>query len=69
MDVQHRIRELKAQGWTIAAIADGLGLHWNTVANWERGRFQPESPKMVMMALQVLAQQEPPKKKRYTAGA
>jgi transcriptional regulator with XRE-family HTH domain len=33
--------ERKQRGWTLAETAEVLGVHWNTVARWERGEMTP----------------------------
>ncbi len=33
--------EREQRGWTLAETAEVLGVHWNTVARWERGEMTP----------------------------
>lgn len=33
--------EREHRGWTLAKTADVLGVHWNTIARWERGEMTP----------------------------
>ncbi|CAN5803736.1 hypothetical protein BH24GEM1_BH24GEM1_20180 [soil metagenome] len=35
--------EREQRGWTLAEMADVLGVHWNTVARWERGDMTPSA--------------------------
>ena len=65
-----RVREalviLRERGWTLAAIADELSVHRESVWAWVAGRRAPENPKLVMMALERLLQRRRiPKRKRY----
>lgn len=65
-DVQTKIADLKALGWTLAAIASELEMHWNTVNRWDKGTRYPDNPKPVLMALDTLAKRKRiPKRRRY----
>ena len=65
-DVQTALGELKAKGWTLAAIADELDLHRDSVAGWDAGRHSPANSKVVLVALEsLLRRQRVPKRKRY----
>jgi transcriptional regulator with XRE-family HTH domain len=69
MELQ-RVKEvlaiLKGRGWTTAALADELGVHRDSVWSWETGRYSPENPKLVMIALERLLQRRRiPKRRRY----
>lgn len=33
--------EREQRDWTLAQMADAIGVHWNTVARWERGDMTP----------------------------
>ena len=69
-DVQRVLGELKAKGWTLAAIADELELHRDSVAGWDAGRHSPANAKVVLLALESLVRrQRVPKRKRYTKKA
>jgi transcriptional regulator with XRE-family HTH domain len=35
--------EREARDWTLAEMAEVLGVHRNTVARWERGDFEPSA--------------------------
>ena len=66
-DAQRVLGELKAKGWTIAAIADEMDVHRETVANWDTARHPPANAKVVVMALEsLLRRQRVPKRRRYT---
>jgi hypothetical protein len=64
-EVQTLVNDLVKQGWTIAAIADTLGVSWETVKYWQQGKHPPRSPQAIVMALTMLKSQEPPLKRRY----
>ena len=67
--VQKRIRELKVKGWTLAAIADGLGVTWYTAQRWDLGQQYPTTPKPVLIVLAALVERKRvPKKRRYQKG-
>ena len=64
-DVQLKLGELKEQGWSLAALADELGMHWNTVNRWDKGTRYPDNPRPVVMALDALTKRKPPPRRRY----
>ena len=67
-EVQEKISKLKESGWTLAAIADELAMHWNTVNRWDKGTRYPDNPRPVLMALETLTTRKPPKRRRYAPG-
>ena len=67
-DIQARIAGLTAGGWTLAAIADELDIHYTTLARWRTGMRYPENAKAVLMALDSLAGKKHPPKRRYPNG-
>jgi hypothetical protein len=69
-DVQTIIADLKAKGWTLAAIADEVGVTWFTVKRWETGEQYPDTPKPVLMMLDsLLKRKRIPKQRRYAKGS
>ena len=65
-EVQDVLADLKFKGWTLAAIADALEVHRETVANWDAGRHPPANPKLIEGALrELLRRRSVPKKRRY----
>ena len=65
-DVRLRITELKKKGWTLAAIADELSSHRETVYRWDAGRNYPPKAKGVIVILDALLKRKRiPKRKRY----
>ena len=64
-DIQERIHELEAKGWTQKAIADELEVTWQAVHYWKSGERYPGMPKAVLLALDALMKRKPPKRRRY----
>ena len=64
-DVQERIGKLRSNGWTLAAIADEVGTHRETVSRWESGKYYPENSKAVLLLLDTLMKRKPPPRRRY----
>ena len=65
-DVQQQIAELREKGWTIAAIADELDTHRETVARWVSGQRYPEHSKAISALLDTLSKRKRiPKRRRY----
>lgn len=68
-DVQIKLDELKEKGWTLAALADELGITVNAVEKWKAGDRQPANSKSVLTLLdQISKKKRIPKKRRYTNG-
>ncbi len=66
-NVQEKIAQLQAKGWTLAAIADEIGMARNTVEKWKAGDRNPRGQKMVLASLEsLLRRKRIPKKRRYT---
>ena len=65
-DVQCRIAELQAKGWTLAALADALGNHVNTLEKWKAGDRYPANSTSVLIAMAALAERTsiPAKRRR-----
>ena len=69
-DIQLKIAELVDKGWTLAAIADELGVTSDTVELWRAGKRNPTNAKAVLLMLdKVLKKKRIPKKKRYAKGS
>lgn len=65
-DIQDRIAQLQEKGWTLASLADELGVTTNAVEKWKAGDRQPSNAKAVLMLLSRLAgRKRIPKKRRY----
>jgi transcriptional regulator with XRE-family HTH domain len=65
-DVQTRIAQLQDKGWTLAALADELGVTSNAVEKWKAGDRYPRLEKPVLDAFDRLAKlKRIPKKRRY----
>jgi len=68
-DVQTRIAELQEKGWTLAALADELGVTVNAVEKWKAGARQPANPKAIFALLdEIDGHKRIPKKRRYKFG-
>ena len=69
-EIQSRIAQLVEKGWTLAAIADELGVKPDTVENWRAGRRNPTNAKAILAMLdKVLEKKRIPKRKRYEQGS
>ena len=65
-DIQIKINELQEKGWTLAALADELGVTVNAVEKWKAGNRYPRNAKAVLIVLEQLAERKRiPKKRRY----
>jgi transcriptional regulator with XRE-family HTH domain len=65
-DIQIIIEELREKGWTLAALADELGVTVNAVEKWKAGDRYPRNVKAVLIVLEQLAERKRiPKKRRY----
>ncbi len=65
-EIQELLAQLQAKGWTIAAIADELGMARLSVAGWKAGKHEPANSKVVGAALkQLRSRRRIPKRRRY----
>ena len=65
-DIQSRLAELQEKGWTLAALADELGVTINAVEKWKAGDRYPSNAKAVLMLLdQLITRKRVPKQRRY----
>jgi transcriptional regulator with XRE-family HTH domain len=65
-EIQSRIAQLVERGWTLAAIADELGVKSDTVENWRAGRRNATNAKAILTLLDQIAKRKRiPKKRRY----
>ena len=63
--VQKTLTELEEKGWSLAAIADELGVSYNAVQKWKAGDRQPATSKLVLQGLEALHQRNRiPKRRR-----
>ena len=66
-DIQDKIAELQDKGWTLAALANELGVTVNAVEKWKAGDRHPTNARAVLGLLdQVATRRRIPKKRRYT---
>ena len=66
-DVQTLLADLKAKGWTNAAIADEIGVTVNAVEKWQAGDRNISRSHLIL--LNQLIKKKPPKKRRYPKGS
>ena len=67
--VQERISNLERKGWTLAAIADEVGVSYNAAQKWKAGDRYPSNAKAVVQSLDVLCKRRRiPRKRRATVG-
>jgi transcriptional regulator with XRE-family HTH domain len=68
-DVREAIKSLRSSGWTVATIAEAVGVDPSSVARWEAGRRSPENVKGVLLILEGLAKRKRvPKRRRAASG-
>jgi lambda repressor-like predicted transcriptional regulator len=68
-NVQERIAILRQSGWTLAAMADEVGVSWRTMKRWSVGETYPDTAKLVILVLNRLRGRRVPKKRRYAKGS
>ena len=67
--VQEKLASLQAKGWTLAAIADEVGVTYNAVVKWKAGDRTPSNEKLLLEHLdRLLQQRKVPKQRRYQNG-
>src|SRR5919106_56512 len=64
-ELKRLLSELMTRGWTYAAMADELGIRWDSVRSWHLGTHSPRASHAIMLTLQGLKEREPPPKRRY----
>lgn len=69
-EIQLRIAKLAEKGWTLAAIADELGVTSDTVELWKAGKRNPTNVRGILLMLDRVSEMKRiPKKKRYAPGS
>lgn len=69
-EIQSRISQLVEKDWTLAAIADELGVTSDTVELWKAGRRNPTNVKGILLMLDKVSEKKRiPKKRRYAPGS
>ena len=64
-DVQNKLLELKDKGWTMAAIADELGVSHMSVFRWQKGMRKADNSRSVLYLLDALMKRKRiPKQRR-----
>ena len=64
-EIVQKIEELRGNGWTLASLADELGVHRDTAYGWIARGHSPANPKLVSRALDTLLKRKPPPRRRY----
>jgi transcriptional regulator with XRE-family HTH domain len=65
-DIQAKINDLQEKGWTLAALADELGITVNAVEKWKAGNRYPSNIKAVNALLdRITLRKRVPKQRRY----
>ena len=62
--VQERLSDLEGKGWSLAAIADEMGIAYNTVQKWKAGDRCPSNIKAVLQSLDALCRRKRVPRKR-----
>ena len=52
--VQEKLAGLEEKGWTLAAIADEVGVTYNAVQKWKAGTRRPSNARPVLQSLDNL---------------
>ena len=69
-DIQTSLLQLRSAGWTLAAIADEVGVTRRTADRWYVGDLYPQAAKAVLFMLTRLAKRKRiPKKRRKAKGS
>ena len=64
--VQEKIAALEEKEWSLAAIADELGVSYNAVQKWKAGDRYPANAKPVLQSLEALYERrQVPKRRRH----
>jgi hypothetical protein len=65
-DIQAKIAELEAKKWTLAALADEMGVTPNAVEKWKAGDRYPTNVKAVLILMDEISKtKQAPKQRRY----
>ena len=69
-ETQDRLRQLRDKGWTLAAVADEVGVTPRAVSNWQSGDHGAQNIKAVLALLDTLLKRKRvPKQRRYAPGS
>ncbi|MBU2535895.1 MAG: helix-turn-helix domain-containing protein [Chloroflexota bacterium] len=69
-EIQTKIAQLTENGWTLASIADELGVKADTVENWRAGHRNATNAKAILAMLdKLLKKRRIPKQRRYVKGS
>ena len=69
-DVQELLSQLRGKGWTLASVADEIGLPANTVRKWASGgvttRYPANAPLVKAGLERLMERKRIPKRRRYS---
>ena len=69
-EIRERLLALKERGWTMAAVADELGVSNIAVFTWQKGTRKAENALSVLYKLDsLLTKKRIPKRRRRGSGA
>ncbi len=69
-EIQEKMSALQERGWTVAALADELGLTVSAVEKWKAGSRYPANAKAIGALLDTLSKRKRiPKQRRYAPGS
>ena len=69
-DIQTGLVQLRSAGWTLAALADEVGVTRRTLDRWYLGELYPKAARSVLLMLKHLARRKRiPKQRRYAPGS
>ena len=70
-DVQEKLLQLKDRGWTMAAIADELGVSHMAVFRWQKGMRKADNSRSVLYLLDTLMKRKriPKQRRRGTSSS
>ncbi len=69
-DIQEKIAQLEAKGWSITALSERIGQARVTVDKWKSGERNPANHIAIIALLdQVAKEKHIPKLKRYAKGS
>ena len=69
-DIQQKMAELQSKGWTLAALADELGVTASAMDKWKAGDKYPGMPRPILVMFDQIAKRKKiPKQRRYAKGS
>jgi transcriptional regulator with XRE-family HTH domain len=62
--IQIAIAGLQTKGWTLASIADAVGMSRDTLETWRNGKHRPANERLALSALETLGKRKRAPKRR-----